>query len=53
MNIPKERAYPEYQFKPIIIEHGCVKLEKMEMEDKHICACFQNFKKYIYITICC
>jgi len=25
MNIPKERAYPEYQFKPIIIEHGCVK----------------------------
>jgi len=36
MNLAKERAYPKYQFKPIIIGHGCVKLEKMEMKDKHI-----------------
>jgi len=25
-NIPKERAYPEYPFKPIIIGHPCVNL---------------------------
>jgi len=26
INVPKERAYTEYQFKPIIIGHACVNL---------------------------
>jgi len=29
------KNYPEYRFKPITIGHGCVKLEKMEMEVDH------------------
>jgi len=29
--MPKERAYPEYQFKPTLIGHACVNLEKMEI----------------------
>jgi len=39
INIPKERAYPEYQFKP---KHACVNLEKMKLYVKHIRACFRN-----------
>jgi len=36
INMPKERAYLEYQFKPIIIVHGCVKtLENSEVTSKH------------------
>jgi len=30
INIIKERAYLEYQFKPIIIGHAAVNLKKME-----------------------
>jgi len=29
INIPKVKAYPEYEFKPITIGHACENIEKM------------------------
>jgi len=44
-NIPKERVYPEYQSKPIIIGHACVNLEKM----RHKLSIFEFIKFHLLI----
>jgi len=31
VNVTKERAYPEYQFKPTITGYDCVNLRKIEI----------------------